>query len=72
MPHAVVGVVLVLHGLITTMIGFGSVTNPNGAAIPVPSWFGWWPGTFGRSWLLDAFNDRTRTAVDRSQQEAAG
>jgi hypothetical protein len=63
MPHAVVGVVLVLHGLITTMIGFGSVTNPNGTAIPVPSWFGWWPGTFGRSWLLDAFNLGSGTSV---------
>jgi hypothetical protein len=51
MPHAGAGVILVVHGLITTMIGFGSVTNPNGAAFPMPSWFAWWPGTFGRSWL---------------------
>jgi hypothetical protein len=56
MPHAVVGVVLVAHGLITTMIGFGSMTSPNTAAMPAPSWLGWWPGTFGRSWLLDAMN----------------
>ena len=56
MPHAVVGFVLVAHGLITTMIGFGSITNPSSAAMPVPSWLGWWPGTFGRSWLLDALS----------------
>jgi len=56
MPHAVVGVVLVAHGLITTMIGFGSMTSPNSAAMPAPSWLGWWPGTLGRSWLFDALN----------------
>jgi hypothetical protein len=56
MPHAVVGLILVAHGLITTMIGFGSVTSPNAAAMPVPSWFNWWPGPFGRSWLFDALN----------------
>jgi hypothetical protein len=22
----------------------------------LPSWFGWWPGTFGRSWLIDGLN----------------
>jgi len=63
MPHAVVGVVLVAHGLITTMIGFGSMTSPNSAAMPAPSWLGWWPGTLGRSWLLDAFNLGSGPAV---------
>jgi hypothetical protein len=56
MPHAVVGVVLVAHGLITTMIGFRSMTSPDSAAMPAPSWLGWWPGTLGRSWFLDAMN----------------
>jgi hypothetical protein len=56
MSHALVGVILVAHGLITTMIGFGSMTSPNSAAMPAPSWLGWWPGTLGRSWLLDAMN----------------
>jgi hypothetical protein len=55
-PHAVVGIVLVAHGLITTMIGFGSMSNPTSAAMPNPSWLGWWPGTLGRSWALDALN----------------
>ena len=56
MPHAVVGIVLVAHGLITTMIGFGSMSNPSTAAMRSPSWVGWWPGTLGRSWAFDALN----------------
>jgi hypothetical protein len=55
-PHAVVGIVLVAHGLITTMIGFGSLTNPTSAAMPAPSWMAWWPGTLGRSWAFDALS----------------
>jgi general stress protein CsbA len=55
-PHAVVGIVLVAHGLITTMIGFGSMSSPTAAAMPTPSWLGWWPGTLGRSWAFDALN----------------
>ena len=56
MPHALVGIVLVAHGLITTMIGLGSMSNPTSAAMPTPSWLGWWPGTLGRSWAFDALN----------------
>ena len=56
MPHAVVGIVLVAHGLITTMIGFGSMSNTTSATMPAPSWLGWWPGRLGRSWALDALN----------------
>ena len=63
MPHAVLGVVLVAHGLITTMIGFGSMTSPNSAAMPAPSWLGWGPGTLGRSWLLDALDVGSGPAV---------
>jgi hypothetical protein len=62
-PHAVVGIVLVAHGLITTMIGFGSMTNPGSAAMPSPSWLGWWPGTLGRSWAFDALNLGSGPAV---------
>jgi hypothetical protein len=56
MLHAFVGVVLVAHGPITTMIGFGSMTSLNSATMPAPSWLGWRPGTLGRSWVLDAMN----------------
>jgi hypothetical protein len=62
-PHAVVGIVLVAHGLITTMIGFGSMSTPTSAAMPTPSWLGWWPGTLGRSWAFDALNLGSGTAL---------
>jgi hypothetical protein len=60
-PPLVVGVFLVLHGLITTMIGSGAVSN--GPAMTLPSWFSWWPGPFGRSWLIDSLNLGTPVAV---------
>jgi hypothetical protein len=47
---------LVAHGLITTMIGATGVASPNGPAVTLPAVFDWWPGPFGRSWLLDALN----------------
>jgi hypothetical protein len=53
-PPVVVGALVILHGLITTVIGAGAVAN--GPAITLPSWFGWWPGPFGRSWLFDILN----------------
>lgn len=63
MPQAVLGGVLVVHGLITTMIGVGGVTNPNGPAMTLPSWFSWWPGPFGRSWLFEALHLGTGASV---------
>lgn len=63
MPQAVLGGVLVVHGLITTMIGVGGVTNPNAPAMTLPSWFSWWPGPFGRSWLFDALHLGTGASV---------
>jgi hypothetical protein len=52
----VAAVVLAMHGLITTMIGWTTVTSPSSAPMPMPAWFSWWPGPFGRSWLLDWLN----------------
>jgi hypothetical protein len=63
MPVPVVGVFLVIHGLITTMIGVGAVTSPNAPAMTLPSWFSWWPGPFGRSWLVESLNLGTPAAV---------
>jgi hypothetical protein len=63
MPQAVLGGFLVVHGLITTMIGAGAVTNPNSPAMTLPSWFSWWPGAFGRSWLFDALGLGTGVSV---------
>jgi hypothetical protein len=56
MSHLLVAGVLVAHGLITTAIGFGAVTNPSGPAMVLPTWFAWWPGPFGRSWLFEALS----------------
>ncbi len=61
--QTLVGAFLVAHGLITTAIGFGSVTNPDGAPIAMPAWFGWWPGPFGRSWLFQALDLGSGVAV---------
>jgi hypothetical protein len=54
MPHALVAAILVGHGLITSMIGFGAVTSPNAPAMALPSWVAWWPGPFGRSWVFES------------------
>ena len=54
MPQVLAAGFVVAHGLITTMIGFGGITKPDAPAMAVPAWFGWWPGPFGRSWLIDA------------------
>ena len=56
MPQALVAGFLIAHGFITTMIGFGGVTKPDAPPIALPAWFGWWPGPFGRSWLIDALH----------------
>ncbi len=57
------GEFLVVHGLITMMIGVVAVTKPDAPAMTLPSWFSWWPGPFGRSWLFDALNLGTGAAV---------
>jgi hypothetical protein len=63
MPPVVIGGFLVLHGLITTMTGFSSVTKPDAPPLSLPSWFSWWPGPFGRSWLFDALGLGTGAVV---------
>ena len=62
MPPAVIGGLLVIHGLITSAIGFGAVTNPHAPAMAMPG-FGWWPGPFGRSWAFDALHLGTPAAL---------
>ena len=63
MPAALLGGFLILHGLITTIIGVGGVTKPNAPGLALPAWFGWWPGPFGRSWLFDGLNLGSGAAV---------
>ena len=45
-----VGVLLILHGLITALQAGGSF-NPTGGT-PNPKWVSWWPTSLGQSWLL--------------------
>ena len=54
MPQAIVGLLIVGHGVITAMIGVGAVTKPDAAPMTLPAGFSWWPGPFGRSWAIDA------------------
>jgi hypothetical protein len=63
MSHAIVAAVLVGHGFITTMIGIVAVMTPNAPALALPSWFAWWPGPFGRSWLFEALSLGTPASV---------
>jgi hypothetical protein len=56
MPQVLVAGLVVAHGLITTMIGFGGVTKPDAPAMTLSAWFGWWQGPFGRSWLIDTLH----------------
>jgi hypothetical protein len=63
MPHVLVGGVLVLHGLITSFIGFGAVTSPNAAPMAMPGWMAWWPAPFGRSWAIEAAGLGTGASV---------
>jgi hypothetical protein len=46
----IVGVLLILHGLITAAQAGGSF-NPTGG-VANPKWLGWWPVPLGQSWLL--------------------
>jgi len=56
MPQVLVAGFVVAHGLITAMIGIGGVSKPDAPALAMPAWLGWWPGPFGRSWLIDALH----------------
>ncbi len=56
MPQFAMAGFLVVHGLITTFIGIGGATSPDSPSMALPSWLSWWPGPFGRSWLVDALH----------------
>jgi hypothetical protein len=43
------GILLLVHGLITTAIGAGSLSNPRGVTVPGMDWF---PVALGQSWML--------------------
>jgi hypothetical protein len=62
-PNLLVGLLIVGHGLITTMIGVGAVTRPDAPAMTLPAFFSWWPGPFGRSWAIEALGLGSAAAV---------
>jgi hypothetical protein len=61
--QGVIGAVLIAHGVITSAIGFVSVTNPAAPAMAMPGFMSWWPGPFGRSWLFEAVGLGTPAAI---------
>jgi hypothetical protein len=63
MSQGLVASFLLVHGLITSAIGLGTVSNPAAPAMTLPSWFSWWPGPFGRSWLFEALGLGSGAAV---------
>lgn len=54
--HIVLAILLLFHGFITLAIGWGAVMSPDSPAIQLPGWLQWWPGPFGRSWLVDSLH----------------
>ncbi len=48
-----VGLLLVIHGLITVAQAGGGFKPSQ--AVPNPSWLSWWPSSLGQSWLLARF-----------------
>lgn len=49
------GILLLVHGLITTAIGAGSLSNPRGMTVPGTDWF---PVALGQSWMLQGDTGR--------------
>jgi hypothetical protein len=43
------GILVLVHGLITTAVGAGSISNPKGVVVPGT---GWYPVALGQSWML--------------------
>ena len=47
--QVLLGILVLVHGLITTAIGTGSISNPRGVAVPGTDWY---PVALGQSWML--------------------
>ncbi len=56
-----VGLILLVHGLITVAIATGSFAR--GPGVPNPGWLSWWPSALGRSWLLDGLGLESTAAA---------
>jgi hypothetical protein len=47
--QVLLGILVLVHGLITAAIGAGSISNPRGIAAPGTDWY---PVALGESWML--------------------
>ena len=47
--QVLLGILVLVHGLITTAIGAGSISNPRGIAAPGTDWY---PVALGQYWML--------------------
>ncbi len=56
MVQTLIAAFLVAHGVITTAIGASSMMPPGAPGLPNPTWRGWWPTAFGRSWVIDGLH----------------
>lgn len=63
MPQLLIGGFLLLHGLVTSAIGFGTASKPTAAPMTMPSWLAWWPIPLGRSWAFDAMGLGSGAAI---------
>jgi hypothetical protein len=52
MWRIVIVLLLLVHGLISGAIGFGSFGSTTSVGLANPSWLNWWPTKMGQSWLL--------------------
>ena len=62
MAQALVAGTLVLHGLITTAIGAGTISGPDTPGLAGTS-LSWWPTALGRSWAFDGLQLGTAASV---------
>lgn len=61
--RVIVGVLLVVHGLITMALSAGSF-NPQSAGVPNPAWLSWWPAPMGKSWIFSLIGQSRAAAIE--------
>jgi hypothetical protein len=60
MWRIVIALLLLVHGLISGAIGFGSFGSTSAVGLANPSWLSWWPTKMGQSWLLTTLGMENR------------
>ena len=59
----IVGVLLVVHGLITMALSAGSFDSSS-SGVANPAWLGWWPSAMGKSWLFSAIGHARSARIE--------